>query len=179
MKTNLAQQYDTQFFPLLDETQTVGNLVEDRACLCVSTDCSIETVLAMMSHMETRTAAVIDNGNVFHGLVSRSSLLGGLMIHSDFDVGSPIDTAILKKLTAADVMATSIPFLASELSVHDAIELMSEHGYTTMPVLKENAQFVGIAEMRDLIGAHQGSGSDDLMSFLSDKRHTFRSLASH
>lgn len=178
MKTNLAHKYDTRFFPLMDETQTVGSLVEDVPCLCVSTDCPIETVLAMMAHMETRTAAVIDNGNVYHGLVNRSSLLGGLMINSDFDVGSPIDTAILKKLTAADVMTTSIPFLASELSVHDAIELMSEYGFTTMPVLKENAQFVGIAEMRDLISAHQSSG-DNLFSLLSDKRHTMRSLASH
>lgn len=179
MKSNLAIETNAQsFFPLLDDTQTVGSLVEDSTCLCISADTPIETVLAMMAHMETRVAAVIDNGNVFKGIVNRSSLLGGLMIHSDFDVGSAIDTAVLKKLTASDVMTTAIPFLASELSVHDAAELMTEHGFTTMPVLGDNAQFVGIADIRGLIVAQQGA-SDDLMSFLSGKHHGLRSYSKH
>lgn len=179
MKSNLALNTNAQaFFPLLDDTQTVGSLVEDNTCLCISADTPIETILAMMAHMETRIAAVIDNGNVFHGIVNRSSLLGGLMIHSDFDVGSAIDTAILKQLKASDVMTTAIPFLASELSVHDAIELMHEHGYSTMPVLGDNAQFIGIADIRDLIVAQQ-SGGDDVISFLSNKRHTMRSYSKH
>ena len=179
MKTNLAIETKVQsFFPLLDDTQTVGSLVEDNTCLCISADTPIETVLAMMAHMETRVAAVIDNGNVFKGVVNRSSLLGGLMIHSDFDVGSAIDTAILKQLKASDVMTTAIPFLASELSIHDAAELMSEHGFTTMPVLGDNAQFVGMADIRDVINAQQSTG-DDLMAFLSNKRHSLRSTSKH
>lgn len=179
MKANLALETNVQsFFPLLDDTQTVGSLVEDKTCLCISADTPIETVLAMMAHMETRVAAVIDNGNVFKGIVNRSSLLGGLMIHSDFDVGSAIDTAILKQLKASDVMTTAIPFLASELSIHDAAELMTEHGFTTMPVLGDNAQFVGMADIRDLITAQQSTG-DNLLAFLSNKRHSLRSPAKH
>lgn len=174
MKTNLAHRDD-----VMTEEETIGHLVESQTCLCISADCPIETVLAMMSNMETRVAAVINPGNVFQGLVNRSSILGGLIIHGNFDVGSAIDTSQLKRLKAADVMITSTSFLTSELSVRDALEIMAEYGYSTMPVLKENAQFVGIAEMRDLVAAQNNDPRDALMSFLADKSHDAHSLSRH
>ena len=164
MKSNLAYKYD-----MVIEPTTIGELVSDQACLCVSDDCPVETLLAMMSNMGTRLAAVVSKGGAFQGVVNRSALLGTLMIDGDFNVGERISTIRAKAMRAGDVMIGLPCFLPSELSIQDALEIMVEHGYSTMPVLDDNARFVGIAEKHNLQSRHNSGLDTLLMTHLMEK----------
>lgn len=170
MKPNHAYQHT-----VMVEAQTIGQLVSAQPCLCVSDDCPVDTVMAMMSNMGTRIAAVIGKGNVFEGLVSRSSLLGHVTVHADFDVGTEPDLSPAARLKAGDVMIGLHSFLSCDLDVSDAVWIMEKHGYKTMPVLGDNARFVGIAEINTLKIIEADDLSRGLMSFLADKvnNHNF------
>lgn len=145
MKNYFAYKHGPNNIP-----ETIGDFVSNQYCLCIDEECRVETILSMMVHMRTRVAAIVSTGNIFQGLVARSALLGGLKINADFNVGQAIDTGHASALRAGDVMIRAEYFLPSELSPHEALEIMVESGHHTLPVLEDNAHFVGIAERHKL-----------------------------
>jgi CBS domain-containing protein len=173
MKSNLAYQHD-----VMVEAQTIGQLVSIQPCLCIAEDCPVDTIMAMMSNMGTHVAAVVGKGNVFEGFVNRSSLLGHVTIKADFDVAKDLDLSPATRLKAGDVMIGLHSFLPSDLDISEAIRIMEEHGYKAIPVLGDNAQFVGIAEISTLRTLEKGDLAQGLMSFLARYSNN-HNLATH
>lgn len=151
MKSNLAMKNTATV-----DSPSIGALVSDQACLCIAEDCPIDTVLAMMSHMGTRTAAVLGQGGVFKGLVHRSSLLANLPGHAD--IHDSVASLPSPRLTAGDIMITGQPVLVSELDADYALRLMTNYGYKIMPVLEDGGRFAGLADSAHL-AARIGSGA--------------------
>jgi CBS domain-containing protein len=151
---------------------TVGALVADLPHLRIHPECPLDTVLSIMAHSGKRVAAITENNGVFIGFITRSALLGRLVISPGFDVGYRIDTTSLSSMTAADAMIPNPAFLPSELSIADALAIMTEYGYHTMPVLGDEGKLIGLAEMRQLVEAHKimtdnlAESKDNLLSYL-------------
>jgi len=54
-------------------------------------------------------------------------------------------------MRARDLMTAPVITIRSETSVKDALKLLSEHGFTALPVVDVNARLVGIVTEADLI----------------------------
>lgn len=134
---------------------TVGELVRDLSHLRLRPDCPVEKVLSAMSSTGRQIAGIIEEDDTFSGFITRSTLIGKLVIDQGLDQGGThIRSAALKNLTAADVMIRNPAFLPSELGVSDALAIMTEYGHPVMPVLGDHGQLVGLAEIRQLRRAH-------------------------
>lgn len=134
-----------------DSNQTIGGIVAGRPCLTFRPDHRVDYILNVMSHSSKRVAAIVDAGGRFQGLLTRSSLLGQVVVGADFDVGRRIDLSFLREVSAGQVMIANPVILPSELSPEDALTIMTEYGFHTLPVLEDNARLAGMAEMRDLV----------------------------
>lgn len=158
--------------PNIAPDATIGAVVKALPHLRLRPECPVDNLLSMMAHSGKRIAAVVEKDGTFCGFVTRSALLGKLIIDQGFDVGYRIDTSTLHGMIAADVMIPNPAFLASELSIADALAIMTECGYHAMPVLEEQGKLVGLAEMRQLIDLHQTAtndlveSKDNLLSYL-------------
>ena len=133
-----------------DQDETIGNFVAAKPYITVPLDCPVDTVLTIMSHSGKRVAGVIDDHGMLMGFLTRSDLFGRLVISPGFDVGLGINADHIKALSASDVMTLNPAFLPSELSLEDAITLMTAHGYHYMPVLGDDARLMGIADLTEL-----------------------------
>lgn len=148
----------------LSEADTVGKLVEGKLHLRLYAETPVDTIITVMAHHNKRIACVIGRDGVLQGVVTRSALYGRLALGSGFDVGRRIDITAAHALCAGDVMIANPLFLASELSVSDALAIMSTHGFRAMPVLRDGGVLVGMAEMRDLANAEQSRYRDTIES---------------
>lgn len=152
-------------------SETIGGLVSNRLHLRLRPDCPVETVLTIMAHNGKRVAGVVDRDGTLQGFLTRSSLFGRLIIGPGIDTGHSVDTAAIKNMTAGDVMIANPVFLASELPIPDALAIMTEYGFRSMPVLGDGGYLLGIAEMRDLVMAEQENlrqaieSKDSLLSY--------------
>jgi CBS-domain-containing membrane protein len=150
---------------------TIGGLVAGKPHLRIGARMRVDTILALMAHHNRRMAGVVDIDGCLLGLVTRSALFGRLVIHPGFDVGQRIDTSIAHDLTAADVMIANPVFLPAALSMDDALSLMSEHGFRSMPVLEDGGVLVGFADWADLVQSAQDhfretvESKDSLLSY--------------
>jgi CBS domain-containing protein len=130
---------------------TVGDLVREVPHLRLLPDCPVEKVLSAMSSTGRQIAGIIEEDGTFAGFITRSTLIGKLVIDQGLDQGGThIKPSALKDLTAADVMIRNPAFLPSELGVSDALAIMTEYGHPIMPVLGDRGELVGLAEMRQL-----------------------------
>lgn len=163
--TNTATQRMTR-------EQTIGDFVSGLPHLRLHPDTPVASILAIMSQSGKRIAGIADANGRFIGFVTRSALLGRLVIGAGFDVGLRIDTGLIDDLTARDVMIPRASFLPSELGLSDALAIMTEYGYHAMPVLDGKGVLLGLAEMRQLVEAHQSltqdliESKDNLLSYL-------------
>lgn len=175
MLTSTYRYNDDEIFTVdPSRPETIGGLVAGRPHLRLRADCPVETVLTVMAHNNKRVAGIVDKDGILHGFLTRSALFGHLIIGSGFDVGASIDTSVIKSMTAGDVMIANPVFLPSELSVDDALAIMIEYGFHTMPVLDDGGILVGMAEISDLARVEQDKLHDEiddrnaLLSRLSD-----------
>lgn len=152
----------------LATAESIGAFVADRPCLRVAADCPVNIVLNIMSHTGRRVAGIINADGSLRGFLTRSSIFGGLVFDSDL----ALRTNMVRAMTTQDVMIPNPAFLPSELATSDALSLMAEHGYQYMPVLGDNAQLIGIADLRDLALSEQETArqtveeKDNLLSYL-------------
>ena len=134
---------------------TVGELVREVPHLRLLPDCPVEKVLSAMSSTGRQIAGIMEENGAFAGFITRSTLIGKLVIDQGLDQsGTHINPSALKNLTAADVMIRNPAFLPSELGVSDALAIMTEYGHPIMPVLGDRGELVGLAEIRQLRRAH-------------------------
>jgi len=154
-----------------ENSDTIGGLIAGKPHLRIGGRMRVDTILALMAHHNKRMAGVVDIEGALLGLVTRSALFGRLVIHPGFDVGQRIDTSIAHDLTAADVMIANPVFLPAALSVDDSLDLMSEHGFRSMPVLEDGGILIGFAEWSDLVQSAQDThrevieSKDSLLSY--------------
>lgn len=133
------------------EEATVGKLVSGLPHLRLRPDCPAEDILSAMTNSGRKIAGIIEEDGRFVGFITRSALLGKMVMDQGLDKGGRhIAPAELKTVTAADVMIRNPAFLPSELGLSDALAIMTEYGYHAMPVLGDHGQLVGLAEMRQL-----------------------------
>ena len=135
----------------LSDADTVGKLVEGKLHLRLYAETPVDTIMTVMAHHDKRIACVVGRDGVLQGVVTRSALYGRLTLGSGFDVGRRIDTAAARALCAGDVMIANPIFLPSELSVPDALGIMTAHGFRAMPVLRDGGVLVGMAELRGVV----------------------------
>ncbi len=133
------------------EHAAVGDLVRTLPHLRLRPECPVERVLSAMSSTGRQIAGIIEEDGTFSGFITRSTLIGKLVMDQGLEHGGAhIRPATLRGLTAADVMIRNPAFLPSELSISDALAIMTEYGHPVMPVLGDHGELIGLAEIRQL-----------------------------
>ena len=131
--------------------ETIGDFVSGKPCLTVGPENRANVILNIMTHSGKRIAAVVDNSNRFQGLLTRSALLGRFVIDPDFNVEERLCIRPLHNLVAAEVMIPNPVVLPSEIDLQSALDMMTDYGLHTLPVLSDDARLVGMVEMGDLV----------------------------
>ena len=79
-------------------------------------------------------------------------------------------------MRARDIMTTPTFALTPSASLEEAAEMMSAHGFTTMPVVDADGQLLGLVSEEDILRAPAASGDPDTGVMLDGGPRTAESV---